>query len=246
MVRNIFSKTAGAALACAASIGLVAGCSTDGDAVKSDAGSAASTTTQSDADPAKVRALVLTPKDFPAGYVAQEIPLSQMDDTLDKLRAATKGATFTPASCGDVNAIPDIDFGKIGLAVATKGMTASLTEMVTVGGTTVSNYRKQVTGECSSMTMTKEMEGQKVTSRVKQNVLDTPKVDADDSIVVEAVTTTKVGGQTVETRTLTGAAEVDGYLINVTATNMVPSGDPDRAGFEALFTKAVAKVVDQA
>ncbi len=244
-MQTIFRTTVGAAVAGIAVIGLVAGCGSDGEAVKA-ADSSATTNADSPADPSRVRALVLTPKDFPTGYVVQEIPAAQMKAALDQLRSSTAAATITPASCKQVSAIPtSADLDKIGLVTASRQVTSTLTESVVVGGASISDYRRQLAGECANLSLTMDVQGQKVVSTVEQTVVDGPKVDADDAIVVELVTKAQVAGQSVTTKTLIGAAEVKGYSVSVQSMDMTPGGSPDRAAFEALYAKAVEKVQAQ-
>ncbi|GEE00546.1 hypothetical protein nbrc107696_09920 [Gordonia spumicola] len=250
-----FKKSIGAVLGGVAVVGLVAGCSSDGSPTTSDAAdastsastAASASSTASPADPSKVQGLVLDTSDFPAGYKALKVPTSQMQATIDQLLATTKSAKIVPSKCLQLSAIPEsVDVDKLGLVMATKGTSAALSESVAVSPTSISDYRKQASGACSDLKMTVTMSGQSVTSTVHQSIVDGPKVDADESLVLEVDTEAKAAGTTVKTSAVMGYAEVNGYLVSVQATSLTPGSKPDRAAFDDLFTKAVAKVESQA
>jgi hypothetical protein len=255
VVRNTVKKSVGSVIVGIGVIGLVGACSDSGSAVKADGAAAVSDSSDSPegpsstapADASKVHGLVLDASEFPIGYTAQEIPRGQTQQMVDRLLETTKNAKMKPAGCVQLSAVPDsVDINKIGLVVATKGTTTTLTESLAVVPTTIAEYRRQATGKCADMTMTMTMNGQKITSRVKQKVVDGPNTAAADSLVLEMETEATVDSTTVTTRGLFGYASVEGYLVSVQAMNLTPSAKPDRSGFDTVFTKAVAKVADEA
>ena len=255
VVRNTVKKSVGSVIVGVGLIGVVGACSDSGSPVKADGAATVSDSSESPegpgsiptADASKVHSLVLDPSAFPAGYSAQEIPRGQAQKMVDEILETTKNAKMKPAGCVQLSAVPDsVDINKIGLVVATKDMTTTLTESLAVVPTTIAEYRRQATGKCADMTMTMTMGGQKVTSRVKQKIVDGPKTAAADSLVLEMETEATVDSTTVITRGLFGYASVEGYLVSVQAMNLTPSAQPDRAGFDTVFTKAVDKVADEA
>ncbi|MFM9377247.1 hypothetical protein [Gordonia sp. VNK21] len=228
----------------------LAGCGTvDGEAVKADgavpassdpSGSASTPATRT----ADVQELVLDRSEFPAGYAALEVPPSQVQEVLDTVLASTRSATVVPSSCLQVSLIPDsIDTSQVGMATASKG-TSVLGTAVVEGGASIADQRKAVTGKCANLTMTMDVSGQQVKSRVAQKVLTAPKTKTADTLVVEQTQRMNVGGQDVTSSTRLGYAQVNGYTVSVAGTS--PTGGPiDDEAFDALFVAAVNKLVER-
>ncbi|WOC12156.1 hypothetical protein MP11Mi_12380 [Gordonia sp. MP11Mi] len=235
----------GTFVASAGLVGFAAGCGVDGSPVV--AGGATKADGASTADPARVHELVLDAADFPAGYTGQVVPSDQMQQMLDTVLESTRSADISPSHCVQLSAIPSsVDVNDIGLVIATKGTESSLAESAIVATTSIDEYRTQVSGDCEHLTMDMTVEGQAVKAKAEQKVVDGPTTRADDSVVVEVTTVSQVGSQSVTQRMIIGYAEVDGYMLSVQASSMNPSGNPDRAGFDDVFTKAIDKAVNKA
>ncbi|GAA4642393.1 hypothetical protein GCM10023197_06650 [Gordonia humi] len=239
-------RAAGVIVVACAATGLVVGCGVDGTPVRAEGGAVVGGD-GSNADPSRIPDLVLAPADFPSGYVAQEVPRGQMQEILDTLLRTTKTADVTPSHCLQLAAVPDsIDVDELGMVIATKGAESSLAESVMVAAVPVDEYRRQAGGDCAHLTMTMNVDGQRVDAESDQKIVAGPTTAASESLFVEQTTTSRVQSVTVTQRVLIGYAEVAGYTVSVQSTALTPSGRPDQAGFDALFVRAVDKVMEQA
>lgn len=225
-------------------VGVTAGCGVDGDPVIAGGATSGSGTT-STADPARVHDLVLDASDFPTGYTAQVVPKGQMQQVMDMLLESTRTADVTPAHCLQASVIPEsVDVDDLGLVVATKGSESVVSEAVTVTQVPVEDYREQLNGDCGHLTMDMTVNGQQVHGTADQKIIDEPRTRADDTLVVEMTTVSKVMSQTVTQRVIIGYAQIGGYTVAVQATRMSPTGAPDRTAFDDVFDKAIDKAVD--
>ncbi|GAA4743264.1 hypothetical protein MUG78_06190 [Gordonia alkaliphila] len=246
--KNPIRRLGGLLIAGSAVIAL-AGCSSSDDS------SSAATTTGSDgattantATSTKLtgdaKELVLPADEFPKGFVAQEIPQGQLKAATDQVLAAMKGVKIEPSSCVQLSLLPEsIDLETIGLAVATKG-TSSLSTSVAPQQISMDDQRKSVTGKCANLEMM-FTEGQTAgaTATVKQKVQKAPKTKADEALVVEQETTTKISGTTVKSSALLGFAEVNGYQVSVQYMS-ANGAEIDDDAFNDVFVAAVNRVAN--
>ncbi|WP_298446497.1 hypothetical protein, partial [Gordonia sp. (in: high G+C Gram-positive bacteria)] len=225
----------------------LAGCSSDGG---SSSDKAASSTTASRTTARKdlpVQQLVLPADQFPAGFQVQEIPESQLQQMTDQILASTKGAKVSPASCAQLNLVPDhFDVSKVGLAVATKGTETLGTSVVAGPQTTMAQQRASATGKCQHLTMEfASGPAQGAKGEVNQKVVKAPKTKADDAMVVEQTTVISVAGKTQTMKSRVGLALVDGYQVSVQGSSMTGQA-VDEATFDDVFAKAVNRVAEKA
>ncbi|MCF8608952.1 hypothetical protein L5G28_02070 [Gordonia sp. HY285] len=243
-------RVLGAVVVSVGLVGSAAGCGVDGTPVVAggvNPGGSSTGDVSSTADPTRVHELVLDAAVFPAGYTAQVVPSDQMQQMMDMVLASTKSADVSPSHCMQLSAIPSsVNVNDIGLVIATKGGVSSLAESVIVTASSIDEYRAQVSGDCEHLTMDMTVEGQSVKATAEQKVVAGPTTRADDTLVVEMTTVSRVGSQSITQRVIVGYAQVAGYTLSVQASSMDPSGTPDRAGFDDVFTKAIDKAVDEA
>lgn len=239
-----FTRTVRAVVACTAAAMLIAGCATDGQAVKAGLVSTSSTDDgAAHADSSKVHRLTLGPDAFPKGYRVQEVPRDQIRQMLEEIRSGMESGTVTPAHCVQPSTVPEtVDVDSVGLVIATKSTGASLGESVAAVPDSLDTFREQVSGDCAQMTVQMSLGGESVTSDIDSTLVPAPESAASDSFVVEMETTAEAGTVSVRTRALYGYAEVGGYLVTVQSTAVKPGTSPDRDVFGDVFTAAVAKV----
>ena len=196
-------------------------------------------------DPAKVGELVLPASEFPAGYQVQEVPKGpEMQQALDQARGTAADAQITPASCKQTSAIPaDLNVDDIGMAYGTKGAEmATVTVTAQTGG--LETQRKMHDDGCNDLSMKFESGALAGASGdVEQEIVDAPKTDADDALVVDADTEMSYQGQEVKSNARIGMAEVNGYTVAVQM--QASQGEVDQASFDEFFTKAVNHVAEQ-
>lgn len=230
-------RVAGVTATVSAALLLVTACNSDGADVNGAESSAPNV------DKTKVPSLVLEKADLPAGYQPMEVPGDQAQKLADSMSTPIKNATVTPAHCKQVSAYPsDVKANEVGSLVAMK-TTSMLLETVTVAGEDIADVRRKASGDCAKLTIEiHDGPAAGATSTSVTRVLDGPKTEADQAVVLEQTMTVRLKGTTTKTTVVVGLAEVNGYLISVQTSDGAAGNSPDLAAFNSLFPKAIAKV----
>ena len=233
-------RFAGAAATVGAAVLLVTACNANGADVEG-AESAGPT-----ADKSKIPTLMLGKADLPAGYQLMEVPKDKAQELADSMATSTKNATVTPAHCRRVSAYPSgVAASEVGSTVAMK-TTSMLVETVSVADEDLEKVRANAGGDCAEVTIAitdGPAAGAEADSAV--TVLDGPKTEADEAVVLQQKTTVRLNGTTTKTTVVVGLAEINGYLVSVQTSDGTPGGSPDLAAFNSFFAKAIAKVASK-
>lgn len=236
------------------SVGVVAGCGNDSSSPTGAGTTGAGASTSSTAvvsaaagDPAKVKGLLLTAAQVPAGYAIVPIPESQIQQSLDQVVDSLHGATVTPAGCANLQKLPTVSASKVGLLVATSQSKGALSETLTAIPTDIAEARTKATGDCKSFEIdftSGPAAGSKASATTTVLTPPATQVDADDVLILRQEVSVTNGGRNTPVTTLTGSASVKGYTVSATANGL--SHEPDQAAFEKFFAAAVNRVAAQA
>ncbi len=249
-MRNTVIRSSLAAATAATAVLLIAGCTTSGTPQAADASSAgpsmaSSTASTSSGDPAKVKALVVTAADLPAGFTLTPLPEDQFRQAVSQFQGTTRNATIVPAACADLQKLPDVDASKLGVAVATSTSGGILSEGLAAQSSDVAAARARATGPCKNFSITINTGAAAGTTATATNtVIPAPATQAEPSDVLVLRQDQKVStaGQVVTVTTYTGFAAVKGYSVSALYTATTPGSAPDDAAFRQFFTAAVNKV----
>ncbi|ALG86491.1 hypothetical protein [Gordonia phthalatica] len=233
-------RVAGATATVGAALLLVTGCNSNGADVNGAESSAPTV------DKAKIPTLMLGKADLPAGYQLMEVPKDKAQELADSMTTSAKNATVTPSHCHQVSAYPSsVKADELGTTVAMK-TTSMLVETVGVVDQDLEKIRKNASGDCSKLTI-QINDGPAAGAEAKADVtvLDGPKTEADEAVVLQQKMAIKMNGTTTKTTTVVGFAKVNGYLVSVQTSDAAPGGSPDLAAFNSFFTKAIDKVASK-
>ncbi|MEV6340244.1 hypothetical protein AB0M12_36645 [Nocardia vinacea] len=229
------------AVAVAAGVVLVAGCSGKDDSANH-SNSAAPTTPREQ--------LVLTPEEFPAGTKKLDLPPEQLQSTVGDLTATQQNATFTPAECGSTQQ---------DLAAATKELLAQSSISAATGksGQIFVEFVSGRTGDlqriadgnkrCGSVEVVATYDGHQVTASQRVTSQPAPQeLNGANAIAYHATSTatTDVSGTPLTQNAYLGYAEVRGITVAVRVAALDDS--LDQAAFDQFFVAAVQKVVKAA
>lgn len=229
------------AVAMAAGVVLVAGCSSKDDSANH-SNSAAPTTPREQ--------LVLTPEEFPAGTKKLDLPPEQLQSTVGDLTATQQNATFTPAECGSTQQ---------DLAAATKELLAQSSISAATGksGQIFVEFVSGRTGDlqriadgnkrCGSVEVVATYDGHQVTASQRVTSQPAPQeLNGANAIAYHATSTatTDVSGTPLTQNAYLGYAEVRGLTVAVRVAALDDS--LDQAAFDQFFVAAVQKVVKAA
>ncbi|RPA57704.1 hypothetical protein EF294_18055 [Gordonia oryzae] len=249
-MRTMIIRSSLAAAAATTSVLLITGCTTSGTPKAADASSARPSTASSTAattsgDPAKVKALVVTAADLPAGFTLTPLPEDQFRQAVSQFQGTTRTATITPSACADLQKLPDVDASKLGVAVATSRSGGILSEGLAAQSTDVAAARARATGPCKNFSITINTGAAAGTTATATNtVIAAPatRADPDDVLVLRQDEKVSTAGPVVTVTTYTGFASVNGYSVSALYTATTPGSTPDDSAFRQFFSAAVNKV----
>ncbi|WP_338837242.1 hypothetical protein [Gordonia polyisoprenivorans] len=233
---------------------LIAGCTTSGTPQAADASSAGPSTASSSGastssgDPAKVKALVVTAADLPAGFTLTPLPEDQFQKAVSQFQGTSRNATIVPAACADLQKLPDVDASKLGVAVATSTSGGILSEGLAAQPSDVAAARARATGPCKNYSITINTGAAAGTTATATNTVvpaPTTQAEPSDVLVLRQDQKVSTAGQVVTVTTYTGFASVKGYSVSALYTAITPGSAPDDAAFRQFFTAAVNKVATQ-
>lgn len=250
-MRNTVIRSSLAAATATTSVLLITGCTTSGTPQAADTTSAGpstaspSTVSTTSGDPAKVKGLVVTAADLPAGFTLTPLPEDQFQQAVSQFQGTTRNATITPSACADLQKLPDVDASKLGVAVATSTSGGILSEGLAAQSSDVAAARARATGPCKNFSITINTGAAAGTTATATNtVIPAPATQADpgDVLVLRQDQKVSTAGQVVTVTTYTGFASVKGYSVSALYTATTPGSAPDDAAFRQFFTAAVNKV----
>ncbi|AUN41834.1 hypothetical protein ASU32_19000 [Tsukamurella tyrosinosolvens] len=186
--------------------------------------------------------MVLTAAELPAGVTVVPVTDTQLQSALDQITTSANTLKAVPAECGSKTAIVDgtaaLDVSKFGM-IAGSAKTAVVSESVLVAHPDITKLRSAFTGPCKTMTADMTSQGVSVSSQTTRTVLDVPKGNATDLLVVRENSTSNAGGQQVRQQSYQGYAQVGGYAVTVSVKAL--DGEPDKTLFDTLLAKSIDK-----
>lgn len=208
------------------------GCSTDGSSTAAEREAAE---------------LPLTQAELPAGFHTARLSKDALAQMTEQLSDSTAHVDIAPAQCAASGAmVTTIDPKRVGVMAATDGDDAISESVQPVagidGGVDLEAARKQVTGDCGVVRVHVKagpVKGSEIT--VTHTVIDVPRGAADQVLAVESRSRTVNGSKSGETSLLVGNALVNGYAVTVQMSAVDQTADLNRAVFEDVFARAIAK-----
>jgi hypothetical protein len=180
--------------------------------------------------PVPVADLLIGPDRFPVGYPGVVLDATAVYRALQDIDGVPRGSVVTPGACAPVPLAPEHTAAAQGTDTGTFSVL-----LVTVNrpAPPLSARMDQLRG-CPSFNFGYGGD----VSTVTVSLLPAPPVDADDRGAIDQ-TVTSVD---LVRRTLTFLAQIGDTRVSATWLQVGPSGDPDTASLDAVFSDAVLKV----
>jgi hypothetical protein len=180
--------------------------------------------------PVPVADLLIGPDRFPVRYPGAVLDATSVVHALQEIDGVPRGSVVTPGACAPVPLAPEHTAAAQGIDTGTFSVL-----LVTVSRPAPPlSARMDQLRACPSFNFGY---GEDV-STVTVALLPAPPVDADDRGAIDQTVTTV----DLVRRTLTFLAQIGDTRISATWLQDGPSGDPDAASLDALFSDAVLKV----